>query len=81
VKYEWRPGMKMYEAVWERDGKRVWVWSMHAANEQDVIAFAEAFFLEHPELEFPGRLPGTTVRVQPVDLSNLPNHNGDRPDA
>ena len=59
--YEYRPGMKMYEAVWERDGERVHSWAMHAANAADVVAEAEAFFAEHPEDDF--RRDGTTVRV------------------
>jgi hypothetical protein len=61
--YKYRPGMKMYEALWERDGERVLSWSMHAASEADVIAEAEAFFAEHPEHDIPSRLDGTTVRV------------------
>jgi hypothetical protein len=61
--YEYQAGMKMYEAVWERDGKRVGVWCMHAANEADVLSEAQAFFAEHPEYDFAGGRDGTTVRV------------------
>ena len=62
--YEYRPGMKMYEAIWERDGKPVGVWCMHAANEADVLSEAQAFFAEHPEYDFPGGRDGTKVRVR-----------------
>jgi hypothetical protein len=61
--HEYKPGMKMYEAVWERDGERVLVWCMHAASEADVISEVEAFFAEHPEHEIPSGREGTTVRV------------------
>jgi hypothetical protein len=61
--YEYRPGMKMYEAIWERDGERVLGWCMHAANEADVLIEVKAFFAEHPELDIPGGRDGTTVRI------------------
>jgi hypothetical protein len=59
--YEYQPGMKFYQAIWERGGECVGTWSMHAANEADVLSEAESFFAEHPEHGFPRE--GTTVRV------------------
>ena len=63
--YEYRPGMKMYEVVWERDGKRVGTFCTHAANEADALSEAEAFFAEHREHDFPGGRDGTTARDHP----------------
>jgi hypothetical protein len=61
--YEYKAGMKMYEAIWQPDGKRVGVWCMHAANEADVLSGAQAYLAEHPEYDFPGGRDGTTMRV------------------
>jgi len=44
----------MYEIVWERDGRCVGTYCVHAANEADALSHAEAFFAEHPEHDFPG---------------------------
>jgi len=61
--HEYRPGMKMYEIVWQRDGRRVGTYCVHAANEADALSHAEAFFAEHPEHDFPGGRDGATARA------------------
>jgi hypothetical protein len=33
--HDYRPGMKMYQVVWERDGNRVATRALHAADEAD----------------------------------------------
>jgi hypothetical protein len=81
--HEYRPGMKMYEVVWERAGKRVGIYCVHAANEADALSHAEAFFAEHPEHDFPGGRDGTTARaalVGCVDGTIFTNFE-DMPDA
>jgi hypothetical protein len=47
--YEYRPGMKMYQVVWERDGERVATHALHAADEADARSRAEASLAKHPE--------------------------------
>jgi hypothetical protein len=39
-----RPGMKMYQVVWERDGERIYTCALHAADEADARSRAEARF-------------------------------------
>jgi hypothetical protein len=62
--HEYRPGMKMYQVIWERDGKRVLTYALHAADETDAQSTAEAFLIEHPEYDFPRT--GTAVRVRVI---------------
>jgi hypothetical protein len=62
--HEYRPGMKMYQVVWERDGERVATYALHAVDETDARSRAEAFFIEHPEHDFPRA--GAMVRVRPI---------------
>jgi hypothetical protein len=60
--HEYRPGWKMYQVVWERDGERLATYALHAANEADAPSRAEASLAEHPEHDFDRT--GTTVRVR-----------------
>ena len=62
--HDWRPGMKMYQVVWERDGKRVATHALHAADEADARSRAESSLAEHPEFDFDRA--GTTVRVRVI---------------
>jgi hypothetical protein len=62
--YEYRPGMKMYQVVWERDGERVATHALHAADEADARSRAEASLAKHPEYGFDRT--GTTVRVRVI---------------
>jgi len=64
--HEYRPGTKMYEVAWELDGECMCTFATHAANEAEAISMAQAFFDQHPEDDFPGRL-GMTVRVRDVE--------------
>jgi hypothetical protein len=57
-----QPGMKMYEVVWERDGEKLCVVILHAADEAGAISRAEETFAEHPETDFDRG--GTTVRAR-----------------
>jgi hypothetical protein len=69
--YEYRPGMKMYQVVWEQDGERVATVALHAADEADARLRAEAHFAEHPELDFDRT--GTTVRVRVITFPLSPD--------
>jgi hypothetical protein len=60
--HEYRPGWKMYQVVWERDGERLATYALHAAN--DALSRAEASLAEHPEHDFDRT--GTTVRVRVI---------------
>jgi hypothetical protein len=62
--HEYRPGWKMYQVVWERDGERLATYALHAANEADALSRAEASLAEHPEHDFDRT--GTTVRVRVI---------------
>jgi hypothetical protein len=68
----WRQGMKMYQAVWERDGERVATYALPAADEADALSTAEAFFAEHPEFNFPR--DGVTARARVI---TFPLNNDD----
>ncbi len=50
--HEYRPGWKMYQVVWERDGERLATYALHATNEADALSRAEASLAEHPEHDF-----------------------------
>ena len=62
--HEYRPGMKFYQVVWERDGERLATCALHAAKEADALSRAEARYAEHPEDDFDRS--GTTVRVRVI---------------
>jgi hypothetical protein len=64
VVHEFRPGMKMYQVSWERDGKRVLTHVLHAADEIDARSKAETDLADHPEYDFDPS--GTTVRVRVI---------------
>jgi hypothetical protein len=59
--FRFQAGMKMYEVVWERDGEKLHVAVLHAADEAGAISRAEETFAEHPEIDFDRS--GTTVRA------------------
>jgi hypothetical protein len=59
-----RPGWKMYQVVWERDGERLATHALHAADEADARSRAEASLAKHPEHDFDRT--GTTVRVRAI---------------
>jgi hypothetical protein len=61
---DFRPGMKMYQVVWEREGERVATHALHAADEADARSMAEASLAKHPEFDFDRT--GTTVRVRVI---------------
>jgi hypothetical protein len=50
--HDFRPGMKMYQVVWERDGERIATHALHAADEADARSRAEASLAKHPEHDF-----------------------------
>ena len=58
----YRPGMKMYQVIWERDGERLATVALHAADETDARSRAEALLEAQPETDFDRT--GTTVRVR-----------------
>jgi hypothetical protein len=62
--HDFRPGMKMYQVVWERDGERIATHALHAADEADARSRAEASLAKHPEHDFDRT--GTTVRVRVI---------------
>jgi len=64
--FKFQAGMKMYEVVWERDGEKLFVAVLHAANEAGAISRAEETFAEHPEIDFDRS--GTTVRARLHEL-------------
>ncbi len=47
--FKFQSGMKMYEVVWERDGERLHVAVLHAADEAGAISRAEENFAQHRE--------------------------------
>jgi hypothetical protein len=59
---DYRPGMKMYQVIWERDGEHIATRALHAADEADARSRAEASFAKHPDHDFDRT--GTTVRVR-----------------
>jgi hypothetical protein len=62
--HNYRPGMKMYQIVWEREGERVGTHAIHAADEADARSRAESSLAEHPEYDFDRT--GTTIRVRVI---------------
>lgn len=62
--HRYRPGMKMYQVVWEREGERICTHALHAADAADALSAAEAFIAEHPECNFPR--DGVTARVRVI---------------
>jgi hypothetical protein len=50
--FKFQPGMKMYEVVWERDGKKLHIMNLHAADKAGAISRAEETFAELPEIDF-----------------------------
>ena len=67
----YRPGMKMYRVIWERDGERLCTLATHAADEAGAISIAEAFFADNPECNFPRE--GATVRVRVITFPLSPD--------
>jgi hypothetical protein len=59
--HEYRPGMKMYQVIRERDGERLATVALHAA---DARSRAEALLDAQPETDFDRT--GTTVRVRVI---------------
>ena len=55
--------MKMYEVTWERDGEKLHVVNLHAADEVGAIVRAEEIFAEHPELDFDRNETAVRVRL------------------
>jgi hypothetical protein len=62
---EYRPSMKMYEVVWERDGECVSRFYVDAASELDAISGAEAFLAEYPKFNFDRSYAAVHVRILP----------------
>ena len=65
--FKFQASMEMYEVVWERDGEKLHVTILHAADEAGAICRAEEMFADHPELDFDHS--GATVRAR---LHRLP---------
>ena len=63
--HHYRPGMKMYQVVWERDGERIHTCSLHAADEADARSRAEAALAGLADIPDFDRA-GTTVRVRVI---------------
>jgi len=70
--HHYRPGMKMYQVVWERDGERIHTCSLHAANEADARSRAEAALAGLADIPDFDR-PGTTVRVRVINFPLSPD--------
>ena len=70
--HDYRPGMKMYQVIWERDGERICTVALHAADEIDAQSKAERSLTEPGSNDFDRA--GTTVRVRvitfPLSLDN-----------
>jgi hypothetical protein len=63
----YRPGMKMYQVIWERDGGRMYEHIGHAADEADACSRAEASVAELAESQkFNVNRIGITVRVRVI---------------
>jgi hypothetical protein len=63
----YRPGMKMYQVIWERDGERMYEHIEHAADEADACSRAEASVAELGESQkFNVDRTGITVRVRVI---------------
>lgn len=61
----YKPGMKMYEAAWEREGRVLFSFYTHAASATDAVSEGEVHLAESPEDIIGGR-DGATVRVDVV---------------
>ncbi len=61
----YKPGMKMYEVVWERDGRVIFSFHTHAASATDAVYEGEGHLAEQPEDIVDGR-EGATVHVDVV---------------
>ncbi|HEV2160229.1 hypothetical protein [Bradyrhizobium sp.] len=68
--FKFQSGMKMYEVTWERDGEKLHVMNLHAADEVGAIVRAEEIFAEHPELDFDRN--DSTVRARLQELPYIP---------
>jgi hypothetical protein len=65
--HHYRPGMKMYQVVWERDGERIHTCALHAADEADARSRAEAMLAGPADIpEYSFDRAGTTVRVRVI---------------
>ena len=62
VAFKFPRGMKMYEVAWERDGEKLFVTVLHAADEAGAISRAEENLIEHPEIDVDRS--GATVRAR-----------------
>ena len=78
--YQWRPGMKMYEARWEVRGECIYGHCMHAENEHEIVIEAERFILENPDLGIVIP-PDATVSVKLCNIKPVSDHSGDGLDA
>ena len=68
--HHYRPGMKMYLVVWERDGEPMLRYALHAADETDARLRAEASLAELADIQkFDFDRAGTTVRVDVITSS------------
>ena len=65
--FKFRPGMRMYEVVWERDGEKLFVSILHAEDDAGAVARAEESLAELPDIDFDRS--GATV---PARLHKLP---------
>jgi hypothetical protein len=65
--FKFRPGMRMYEVVWERDGEKLFVSILHAEDEAGAIARAEECLAGSPDMDFDRS--GSTVHAR---LHKLP---------
>jgi hypothetical protein len=63
--------IRMYQIDWFRDGENVRTCALHADDENDAVARAEALYAAHPEMDF--RRDGTTVRVLPITFPYNPD--------
>jgi hypothetical protein len=64
--FKFRPGMRMYEVVWERDGEKLFVSILHAEDETGAIARAEESLAGLPDIDFDRS--GATVHARLYEL-------------
>jgi hypothetical protein len=69
--HHYRPGMKMYQVTWERNGEQIRICALHAADEADARSQAETMLADLPGYDFD--CAGTTVSVRVITFPLSPD--------
>jgi hypothetical protein len=72
--FKFRPGMRTYEVVRERNGEKLFVFTLHAEDEAGAIARAEECLAQSPDMDFDRG--GSTVHARLHRLPFLAEDDG-----